>query len=172
MGSRVGCHHLSKQFRWHRNQEQSPDDVEESKRELRGMEHATDTLPTPRCTIDLGSVTTTTDAHTDVDVGKPGLAQQEQRLEHLVTQNGRLHRFNRGTIHPDQTVPSLAVRHSHGVAFAAKHLLGDQSHFHRHHHQHQQQTNAPIHSCPQTPHQHQRNHTYTHSTDTIHAHTR
>ena len=72
----------------------------------------------------MAGVTPAPDADADVDIVEPGLAQEQQWLQNLVPEDGRLDGFNGRTIDPHHAVAALAVRDRHGVALAAKHLGG------------------------------------------------
>jgi hypothetical protein len=77
---------------------------------------------TKALTVDLAGETTTANADTDVNVGELLLAQEQQGLQDLVTQHGRLNGLNRGTVHTDQTRAALAMSNGDGMALAAKAL--------------------------------------------------
>lgn len=65
-------------------------------------------------TVNLGDVTTTLDADSDIHVGKSFLSENVDRLVHLGSQYFRLHQIKRASVDLDETPATLAVGHSSG----------------------------------------------------------
>jgi hypothetical protein len=63
---------------------------------------------------DLGTVTTTTNAHANVQVGESLAAEQNDRLKNLGAQNLGLHELQRRTVDLDQTTTWTAMSDSDG----------------------------------------------------------
>uniref|UniRef100_A0A2M3ZMD1 Putative secreted peptide n=1 Tax=Anopheles braziliensis TaxID=58242 RepID=A0A2M3ZMD1_9DIPT len=74
--------------------------------------------------VDLGDMTTTAHADTDVNTGELLLAQQQQRLLQLVAQDLRLNLIQRATVHTQQALSTLAVRNGGGRFLATENLDG------------------------------------------------
>lgn len=59
----------------------------------------------------LRRVTTATYTHADVHVREAAGAEEQNGLEGLDTEDGRLHQLDGAPVHLDKTSPALAVRH-------------------------------------------------------------
>ena len=72
--------------------------------------------------IHLRSVTSSSDANTDVDLGESFAAEQQNRLHNLHSESGRVHQVQRLTVNTDHTAAGLHESHCNRVLLATKGL--------------------------------------------------